>query len=256
MGGTAVTLLEGFAIAAAGFGAGVVNGAAGGGSLVSFPALLAIGHPAIVANVTSTVGIWPGYVGGVAGYRSAVAAQRDRVVRLLPAAVLGSAVGVVVLLSTPEDAFRAAAPWLILGASSLFAVQPLVARWVGDSDHRLLGPASPLLPFGVFLASIYGSYFGAGLGVILLALLGLFLGETMDRLNGLRGVIAMAVNCLALVLFALTAPVAWGAAGLMAITSLPGGFTGARIAQWLGPTWFRVVVVVFGVMAAGRLLMG
>ncbi|HEX9854189.1 MAG TPA: sulfite exporter TauE/SafE family protein [Acidimicrobiia bacterium] len=250
--GEHLTLAEAAAIGLAGFAAGAVNGAAGGGSIVSFPVLLWTGFPAVTANVTSTVGIWAGYLGGVAGYRREVRAQRDRIRRFAPAAVTGAVAGVVVLLTTPERLFRSMAPWLILAASVLFLVQPIVARAVAATS--IGGEKAPLLHAGVFLASVYGAYFGAGFGVILLALLGVFLADDLQRLNGLRGVIALTVNCVALILFAVTAPVAWDAVALMAPASFVGGFMGAVLARRLRPVWFRAVVIGFGVVAGTRLL--
>lgn len=246
---------EAIFLAAAGFGAGAINGAAGGGSLISFPALVAAGHPTVVANVTSTVGIWPGYLGGSAAYRRAISDQRRRLFRLLPAVVTGSVAGVVLLLSTSENLFASVAPWLILGAVGLFTIQPLVVarvrRHTSMTEHGGL-----LLTTGTFLASAYGSYFGAGLGVVLLAILGSVLADDLQRLNGLRGAMALVINSIALVLYAIIAPVAWSAVAVLSITSLAGGFAGARAAQRLRPAWFRAVVIVFGLIAALRLLLG
>jgi uncharacterized membrane protein YfcA len=250
-----VGITEAIFLAAAGFGAGAINGAAGGGSLISFPALVAAGHPTVVANVTSTVGIWPGYVGGSAAYRSAIGSQRRRLIRLLPPVITGSVSGVVLLLSTSENLFASVAPWLILAAVGLFTLQPLVVAKV-----RRPSPATErgglLLMIGTFLASAYGSYFGAGLGVMLLALLGSVVPDDLQHLNGLRGAMALVINSIALVLYAIIAPVAWSAVAVLSIASLVGGFTGARAAQRLRPAWFRAVVIVFGLVAAVRLLIG
>jgi uncharacterized membrane protein YfcA len=252
-----VTPADAGLLVAAGFGAGLINGIAGGGSLVSFPVLIATGSSALVANVTSTVGIWPGYLGGVAGYREELAGQRDRIRRLAPFAAAGGIVGAVLLLTTPASAFAAAAPFLILFACALFAIQPLLAgrlkgRDAGRDDANLSAP----LRIGVFLAGTYGAYFGAGLGVVLLAVLGAALVDRLVRLNGLRGVLALLVNSIALVVFVVAAPVDWPAAGVMAGASLVGGYAGARIARRVPGVVLRVFVIAFGILAAGRLLIG
>jgi uncharacterized membrane protein YfcA len=250
-----VTPGEAGLLVAAGFGAGIVNGIAGGGSLISFPALIATGQSALVANVTSTVGIWPGYIGGVAGHRAELAGQRDRVRRTAPVAVAGAVAGSVLLLTTSEDAFADLAPFLILFACLLFAAQPVIAgrlkaRPVHPEGERL---SVPML-VGVFLASVYGAYFGGGLGVVLLAVLGLTLTDALTRINGLRGVLALVVNTVALVAFGVAAPVAWAAAGVMAVASLVGGYLGARVARRVPTPVLRIAVITFGVAAALRLL--
>ena len=241
-------------LAAAGFVAGSLNGAAGGGSLVSFPAVLALGHSALAANVTSTVGIWTGYLGGAAGYRRELADQRDRVRALGPACLLGSIAGAVLLLTTPASAFRAIVPYLVLVASGLFAVQPFVAgrmaeRRAEGSEH---GRA---LQAGVFVAAIYGAYFGAGLGVVLLAVLGILLADDLHRLNGLRSVLAVVINFFALVVYAAFAPVVWDAVGVLAVASLAGGYVGARLARRLPAACLRWGIVAFGFAIALRLLL-
>ncbi|QYG94053.1 sulfite exporter TauE/SafE family protein [Iamia sp. SCSIO 61187] len=249
----------------AGFAAGTVNGAAGGGSLVSFPALLATGQGAVTANVTSTVGILSGYLGGVVGHRAELHDQGDRVRALLPVSVSGAAVGAAALLLTPEGAFDVAAPWLILAACALFTVQPRLARHLaarrrtgrGDAPPPGDGPApgpSGALQAATFGAAAYGAYFGAGLGVILLAVLGLGLEDSLIRLNGVRGVLALVVNVVATATFVAIAPVAWAAAGVLAISALGGGWIGARAARRLPPPVLRGLVITFGAIAGVRLL--
>ncbi len=250
---------------AAGFAAGVVNGVAGGGSLVSFPALLAVGHSALVANVTSTVGIWPGYAGGAAGYRRVLAAQRPRAVALAPTCIAGGLVGAALLLLTPSSFFQRLAPFLILAACGLFALQPALSRRLA---RTATGPAADVaadpiadrggrLPVSlhvcVFGASIYGGYFGAGLGVILLAVLALLLDEQLQAINGLRGVLAMLINSVGALVFAIAADVAWSAVAILAVTSLVGGYTGAHLAQRLPVPVFRAAIIALGLVAAIRL---
>jgi uncharacterized protein len=254
---TALSPGEVVLLLAAGLGAGTVNGAAGGGTLVSFPALLATGLPALQANVTSTVGILPGYLGGVAGFRSEVREQPQRRLRLLSgAAMVGAAIGSVLLLVTPVSAFKTLAPYLVLAACGLFAVQPLISRWVkarlGDVTDGHAGIAAA----GTLLASVYGGYFGAGLGVMLLSLLALTVPDDLVRTNGLRAVLSLVVNCVAVAVFLVAAHVAWADAGLLAGSSLVGGYFGARLVRRLPPMVFRALVVALGLVTSARLLAG
>ena len=253
-------------LAAAGFGAGLVNGVAGGGTLLSFPALLAIGHTAVVANVTSSVGIWTGYLGGVAGFRREVAAQRDRVRALAPVALAGGLSGAVLLLVTPADLFDGVAPVLVLLACVLFAAQPVLAGRLRARRAEQPAAASSSPPpraglptmalVGTFAASVYGGYFGPGLGVILLAVLGLALDDELVRVNGVRGVLSLAVSTITVVVFAIGADVAWGDAGILAVTALVGGYTGARVSRRLSVPVLRAVVIVLGAVAAVKLWVG
>ena len=240
-------------LVAAGLGAGTVNGVAGGGTLVSFPALLAVGVPALKANVTSTVGIWPGYLGGAAGFRSEINAQRARL-WLLWLSVAGAALGAGLLLTTSASEFREIAPWLVLLACALFAVQPLLAKRL--KEHPTGGPAdrSVAAGVGVFVASIYSGYFGAGAGVILLAVLGLTLPDDLKRTSGLRSVSALVANSVAAIIFVAAAHVAWSDAGLLAGSSLLGGYAGARLARRWPPVVLRLVVIGLGIATVVKLL--
>ncbi len=246
----------------AGLGAGVVNGAAGGGTLISFPALLAVGYPALTANVTSTVGIWPGYLGGVAGFRQEVGQQRHQLRRLAATVVGGAALGGVLLLTTPSGDFRSLAPYLLFFSCLLFGAQPWLASRLGAVAGRgQVGGGDGagrarlvLLHGGCFVAAVYGSYFGAGLGVVLLAVLGLATSEPLARVNGLRSVLSLIVNTVALIIFVAHAHVAWGAAGLMDGSALVGGYTGARVARRVPTVVLRAVIVVVGLVTAIYLL--
>lgn len=241
-------------LAAAGLGAGLVNGAAGGGTLISFPALLAVGYPALTANVTSTVGIWTGYLGGTAGFRQEVNAQRRRLAGLVPTAVAGAATGGALLLTTPSADFKFLAPYLLLFSCLLFAVQPVVRSWLGGrADPHAHAVA---MQVGIFLASVYGAYFGAGLGVVMLAVLGTALPEPIKKVNGLRSVLALVVNTVAVVIFVAHAHVAWGAAGLMTGCALVGGYIGSRVARRVPASALRSGVIVLGLVTALRLLVG
>lgn len=242
----------------------MVNGAAGGGTLVSFPALLAVGLPALRANMSSTVGIWPGYVGGSAGYQREVRAQSQRVFTLSLPALIGAVLGSILLFITPEKTFALAAPYLVLVACGLFACQPIVARLVrrGDVDQEpSVGEPSdpwraPAAYGGTFLGAIYGGYFGAGLGVVLLALLGLVLPDDLARTNGLRAVLSLLVNTAAALVFIIHGAIAWSDVGILSVTSLVGGYFGAHVAKRLPPVAFRVLVLGLGLATAIKLLVG
>ncbi len=242
------------ALGAAGLGAGFINGVAGGGSLVSFPALLAVGLPALNANVTSTVGIWTGYVGGSAGFAAEISTQKTNLRKLAVPTLAGSVAGVVLLLATPASAFSLLAPYLILVACTLFAVQPLVSKHFQLAKRSSTRRPVLLVDVPVFLASTYGSYFGAGLGVLLLGILASVLPDDLKRISGLRTAMSLVINTVAAVAFIAFAPIAWAAAGVMAVGSLIGGYLGSLFAKWIPTGLLRVVVIAVGLAAAGKLL--
>ena len=237
-----------------GLGAGIFNGVAGGGSLISFPLLLALGYPALTANVTNTVGIWPGYLGGAAGFRHQISGQRVRLVRLSPVAVLGGIAGAILLLTTSSATFRSIAPWLVLAASVLFAAQPLLRRALDGAAHTPPRTRPVLLSGGMFVASVYGGYFGAGMGVMLLAILGLALPDTIARTSGLRTALSILVNGVAAAVFLIHGGLAWRAVGLLAAGSLVGGWIGARVALSIPAVALRLVVVAVGLTTVVKLL--
>ena len=239
-------------LAGAGLLAGGVNAIAGGGSLISFPALLAAGYPPVTANVTNTVALFPGYAGSVAGGRRELAGQRERVRALALTSVIGAVAGAALLLTTPSEVFAAVVPFLILLACGLLLAQPRLARFVQRGTSRGSGPA---LQVGVLLAAVYGAYFGAGLGVLLLGLLGILLAETLGRVNALKNVLSTVVNALALVAFGLFGPVAWEAVLVVATTALAGGYLGGRLAGRIPSTVLRAVVVTYGVAVSVVLLL-
>ncbi len=238
----------------AGLGAGLFNGVAGGGTLISFPALLALGYPALTANVTSTVGIWPGYVGGVAGFWREILDQRDRFSLLVPLTVAGAAAGAVLLLTTPSSAFTRLAPWLVLFATALFAFGPLLARWLAHEHAAREHPVA--LAIGMLLAALYGGYFGAAMGVIILAVLALALPDTLVRAGGIRSVLSIVANGVAAIVFIVHGHLEWEAAGMLAIGALVGGYAGATLARTLPANVVRVVVVGIGLATGIRLLVG
>jgi uncharacterized membrane protein YfcA len=240
-------------VALAGLGAGMVNGIAGGGTLVSFPVLLAVGFPALRANVTSTVGIFPGYLGGVAGFRTEIEKQKDRVRSVAVVAVTGGIAGAVLLLVTPSSAFSREAPYLILLSCGLFAAQPFLARRLEHVVGRRRWLAAQ---GGILVACMYGSYFGAGLGVLLLAVLGIAMPDKLAMMSGLRSVISLTVNAIAALVFVIAAHVGWTYAGILAVTSLVGGYAGARLARRVPQAPLRVLIILIGLGAAARLLAG
>ena len=212
-----------------GLGAGIFNGVAGGGSLISFPILLGLGYPALTANITNTIGIWPGYLASAAGFRKEIGDQRSRLLHLTPVGLAGGIAGALLLLTTSAATFDDVVPWLVLGASALFAAQPLLRRALDrGSAHPRTRPV--LLVVGVFVASVYGGYFGAAMGVMFLAVLGLALPLSLAHTSGLRAVLSMIVNAVAAVVFLIHGGLAWEAVGLLALGSLVGGFVGAKVA--------------------------
>lgn len=247
-----MTLPEPAALAVAAMAAvaaGAVNALAGGGTLITFPTLTALGLPAVDANVTNTIAVAPGHLGATLAQRSDLAGQRERLLRLVPAALLGGLVGGVLLLSTTERLFRQLVPWLILLASALLALQEpvraAVLRRLGDS-RRSAHEALAVLP--TFAASVYGGYFGAGLSVIVLAGLGLLLDDTLTRLNASKQAVGFAANTAAAALFLFSGHVHWTYAAVMAIGAIAGGALGGRLARRVRPSTLRAVVVSAGVV--------
>jgi uncharacterized membrane protein YfcA len=233
------------------FAAGLVNAIAGGGSLLSFPALLATGLPPLAANVTNTLALAPGYVGAALAQRRQLRGQGGRLRLLLLAALFGGLVGAVLLLKSDERLFSALVPWLILSGSLLLALQEPLRQWLQRRDTAPVQPqADRLATLPVFLASVYGGYFGAGLSVILLALLAITLEDDLTRLSGLKQVLALASNLAAALLFMLVAPVAWLPAVLMAVASVAGGAVGGKLAGRLNSQLLRGLVVIIGVVVA------
>lgn len=241
-------------LAAAGALAGAVNAAAGGGSLLSFPALLAVGHNPLVANVTNTVGLLPGYLGGVVAYRRELEGQQARVRTYGATVAVGAALGVAVLLLTPSAAFAVAAPVLVLLACALLAGQPRMTAALRRRDGGQVQPRPLLLHTALLLAGVYASYFGAAVGVMLLALLGLLLPDALQRLNGLKGALSLIATIVGALAFALLAPVAFADAAVLAAGSLLGGRIGGGLARRLPDGVLRGFVLLVGVSVAVVLL--
>ncbi|WP_329102808.1 sulfite exporter TauE/SafE family protein [Micromonospora sp. NBC_01699] len=237
---------------AAGLAAGTINAVAGGGSLITFPALIAIGMPPIQANVTNSVSVCPGYLAAVAGSRDDLPAYR-RLVPLVPTAALGAVAGGALLLNTPEGAFEVIVPILVLGATAVLAFQDRLRRLVGHPAD--LGPRRRTLTLQgmVALGSVYGGYFGAALGVMLVAGLALVLDETLARVSALKNVISAVVGLATVAIFSAFGPVDWAAVAIIAPATLVGGYFGARLARRLPPAVLKGVIVAFGT-AIGLLL--
>lgn len=249
-------LLTGLGLASAAFAAGAINAVAGGGSLVSFPALLAAGYPSKAANVTNTVALWPGYVGGSIGYRGELRRQRGRIVALAVPSVLGALAGSTILLVTPDSAFDAIVPFLILFACGVMAFQGPLARLARTRGSRTQkeAPVTPAVSLTVFVLAIYGAYFGGGLGIIMLAALAILLPDDLQRSNALKGLLSAVINFAAVAYFAAFGPVVWRAVVVMAAGALAGGYLGAGLARRLGPNRLRLAVIAYGVVAALVLL--
>jgi len=235
-----------------GFVAGGVNAVAGGGTLISFPILIAIGLPPVSANVTNTVALSPGYLGGVLSQRGPLADQRHRIRRLTVAAALGGLAGSVLLLLTSDDAFRNLIPVLLLVATLLLAGQDRIRKVLRLGAGGVVTEAADptWLPVPVFFVSMYGGYFGAGLGIMLLAVMGLVLHDSLPRLNALKQVLAFAINGTAALFFLTSGKVYWVVALVMAVASLAGGNVGGRLAGAVQPAKLRLVVVTIGLAVA------
>jgi len=233
--------------------AGGMNAAVGSGTLVTFPVLLAVGYPPVVANVSNGIGLLPGSVAGAFGYRRELRGQRSRLIALGPVTAAGALLGAFLLLVLPSDAFEAIVPVLILIAVVLVALQPWIQRRLA---HRPEGPAhgGPWLLLGVFVTGVYGGYFGAAQGVILLALMGMTLPEHLQRLNAVKNVTTAIAYLVSGIVFVFVAEVAWLAVVLLAAGATIGGQLGARYGRRLRPVYLRALIVVVGLVAIVQLV--
>ena len=245
----------------AGAGAGLINTVVGSGTLITFPTLLALGYPPVTANVSNNIGLVFGSITGTWGYRRELAGTRGLLVRLVPASFVGGVLGAVLLLRLPARAFEAIVPVLIVVALVLVVLQPRIAAAAAARRRRAGAERDAASPVGVpaqagtFLAGVYGGYFGAAQGVLLVGLLGALLEETLQRVNGIKNLLSAVVNGVAAVTFLLVAPgkVDWWVTLLIALGSIAGGLVGARIGRRLPPRVLRAVVVVVGLVAVVRL---
>jgi uncharacterized membrane protein YfcA len=275
-------LLQALAIFAAGLAAGTINTVVGSGTLITFPTLLAFGYPPVLANVSNNVGLVPGGFSGAHGYRAELVGQRRRVIRLGSASLCGGLVGALLLLVLPAGAFKEIVPALIGVALVMVVFQPRLAKWVaarqkarpaapaGDggtavraagvgvlrpvSQQTALQVGGPVLWALVFLSGVYGGYFGAAQGVLLIGLMGVAFTDSLQRINAVKNVLAGLVNGVAALVFICATHVDWGAAGLIAAGSVLGGQFGARIGRKLPPWALRVLIVCVGTAALVKLL--
>jgi uncharacterized membrane protein YfcA len=287
-------LLQALVIFAVGLAAGTINTVVGSGTLITFPTLLALGYPPVLANVSNNVGLVPGVASGVHGYRAELAGQRQRMIRLGSASLCGGLVGAILLLVLPAGAFKEIVPALIGIALAMVIFQPRLARWmaarqlarspapapagaldrdggagavgagaVGAGAVRVAAPVTqeavvqaggPVLWVLVFLSGVYGGYFGAAQGVLLIGLMGVAFTDTMLRINAVKNVLAGLVNGVAALVFIAATHIDWGVAGLIACGAILGGQFGARIGRKLPPWGLRVLIICVGVAALAKLL--
>jgi uncharacterized membrane protein YfcA len=250
-----VTPVDAVLIASAGLAAGAINTIVGSGSLVTFPTLLALGYPPIVANVSNTIGLVPGSASGAVGYRRELAGQKGRAVRLVPPAALGGLTGGVLLLALPASAFSRIVPILILLACVLIALQPRLSQFLA-ARREVDSERSWVLVGLVYLTAIYGGYFGAAQSVILMALLAIFIPDDIQRLNGLKNFLTLVVNGVAAILFIVFAHVEWAPVVLIAAGSIVGGQIGAAVGRRLPAQLLRATIILVGATVATRLLIG
>jgi uncharacterized membrane protein YfcA len=246
--------LHAVAIFAAGIVAGTINTVVGSGTLFTFPVLLAFGYSPVVANVSNTVGLVPGSVSGAVGYRRELADQGRRLVPLTAASISGGILGAILLLSLPASAFQAIVPVFIAIALIMIVLQPRLSGVL--ERHRAAGRvhAGPVATVGVFAGGVYGGYFGAAQGILVLAILSLALDEDLQRINAVKVVLTGLVNLVSGIVFIFAAHVAWGPAGLIAGGSVLGGVIGARTGRRLPPTALRALIVVVGIAAIVHLV--
>lgn len=250
-----MSLVEALLIGLAGLAAGTINTVVGSGTLITFPTLLAFGVPPVTANVSNTIGLVPGSLSGAIGYRRELAGQRPRVLRLAVASLIGGLLGAVLLLVLDEDAFAAIVPALILLGLFLVVFQKRITAWVtrrheeaGGGDPRGVTGARWVWP-AVLATGVYGGYFGAAQGVLLMAVMGIGVPETLQRLNAVKNVLALLVNGVAGLLFVFVADVDWQVVGLIAVGSVIGGQVGATVGRRLPDTALRVAIVIVGLSA-------
>lgn len=254
-----MSLLEAVAILLAGVAAGTINTVVGSGTLITFPTLLAFGIPPVTANVSNTIGLVPGSVSGAIGYRRELVGQRSRVLRLSVASFVGGLTGAVLLLVLPDEAFAAIVPVLILLGCVLVVLQPRISAWVAarhDAAGGLPHHGAWWVWPGVLLTGVYGGYFGAAQGVLLMAVLGIGVDESLQRLNAVKNVLAAIVNGVAGLLFIAVADVDWRVVALIAVGSVVGAQIGATVGRRLPGGVLRIVIVVVGVAALVSFLLG
>ena len=242
-------MLELLAVAAAGAAAGASNSIAGAGSLITFPTMVALGLPPLSANVTNTVGIIPGYVGGILGYADLLREQRERFTRLLVPMLIGAVVGTVALLLTSNAAFEAIVPVLIAASCLLLLFQPRLTPRISHAGNE----HSPFLTAGILFCGAYGAYFGSAVSILLLAILALFVADTLQHINGLKIILVGCANLLAACAYAFLAPVEWSYVAVLMVSSLLGGRLGAHYARRVPSDPLRITIALAGLGVAAVL---
>ena len=236
--------------------AGAINSVAGGGSLISFPSLVAFGQPAILANATNTAALWPGTLSSAVAYRRDTLFHRDLLLTLLVPSMVGGLLGAVVLVITPPELFDHVVPFLVLFATLLFAMRDVIARWpnaaAGGEEHVTAAGRAWGFLFQ-FLVATYGGYFGAGIGILMLGSLSVMGLRDIHRMNGLKTVLGTLINVIAFAFFALKGLVVWNLALLMAVGAVAGGWIGARTARRIDQRWLRAFIIAVGVGASAWL---
>lgn len=240
-------------IALAGLWAGTINTVVGSGTLVTFPVLVALGYPPVTATTSNAIGLISGSITGAIGYRKEMEGQRSRLIRYAIASFFGAIVGSALLLSLPADAFETIVPVLVGISVLLVVVQPLLARRL--RNRNVVATSSPLLYFLVFLVGVYGGYFTAAQGIMLVGVMGLLVSDPLQRLTGFKNVLTAVVNIVAGAIYTFVAPVSWPVVGILAVSSIVGGLIGSRIGRKLPPTVLRGVIVVIGIAAIVHLLL-
>jgi uncharacterized membrane protein YfcA len=238
----------------AGLAAGTINTVVGSGTLITFPTLIGFGYQPLTANVSNNIGLVPGTISGAIGYRALLVGQRQRMIPLAIASTLGGSLGAVLLLTLPANAFKDIVPFFIGIALVLILTQSRISKLLGHKKRHASAGAGPGAIIGCFCSGIYGGYFGAAQGIMLLAILGLTMDDKLQRLNALKVVLAGLVNLLAGIIFVFAAHVDWAVAGLIAAGSVIGGLVGSRYGQRLSPKALRALIVAVGVFAIVRLV--
>ena len=253
-----MSLFEIVAILLAGMAAGTINTVVGSGTLITFPTLLAFGVPPLTANISNNVGLVPGSVTGAIGYRRELAGQRARVLRLVSASLIGAVIGATLLLVLPDGAFEAIVPALILLGVVLVVLQPRLSAWVARRSAERGAEPEHFAPWvwpAVLLTGVYGGYFGAAQGVLLMAVLGIGVQEGLQRLNAVKNVLAAVVNGVAGVIYIVVAEVDWLIVLLIGTGAIAGGLIGAGVGRRLPPVVLRVVIIVVGLVALAAFLL-
>ena len=240
-------LADAVLLLAAGLVAGGVNAMAGGGSLISFPALIAVGLPPVAANVTNSISVCAGYLASVFGSRADLTGQRRRVLELIPTAAVGTAAGCAILLLTPARAFELVVPFLVLAAAGTLAFQDRLRRLVGHPHDMSPGKQRLYLHLLAGVGSVYGGYFGAALGVVFVAVLALVLHQSMARITALKNTLSVTVGLVTVVAFGLFGPVHWVFVAILTPATLAGGYLGARLVRRLPSQMLRWAIVIYGV---------